>query len=189
MINLFASLASLAFLWALFFWLYRDYRLDRFRESLFALRGELFHLAANGEIDFNSDAYGMLRSTINGTIQFGHRLGFVQLLAFFFFVPRKPANDYACAYHNQWTVACGKLRPEVRERLFGIRRQVHALIAEQIVLTSALLTFTLVTAIGWLAFRACGKYLQDIARKALESAIAMRVADRLDSAAFLSAAR
>ncbi len=39
-------------LWILFFWLYRDYRLDAFRQELFLLRSELFGLAMGGKLFF-----------------------------------------------------------------------------------------------------------------------------------------
>ncbi len=70
------SVASLAGLVVLYFWLYRDYRIDLFRQRLFALRDELFDLARSGAISFDDRAYGLLRSTLNGFIRFGHRLTF-----------------------------------------------------------------------------------------------------------------
>ena len=52
---------SLIALWALFHWLYRDYRVDLFRQRMFALRDQLFDIAASGRIAFDDPAYGKLR--------------------------------------------------------------------------------------------------------------------------------
>ena len=76
-----ASVVSLAGIWLILFWLYRDYCVDRFRQELFALRDDLFDEAESGLVAFEHPAYGMLRSTMNGFIRFGHRLGLIQLIA------------------------------------------------------------------------------------------------------------
>src|SRR5437667_11487736 len=65
---------SLLALWALFHWLYRDYRVDLFRQRMFTLRDQLFDIAASGRIAFDDPAYGKLRSMINGYIRFAHRI-------------------------------------------------------------------------------------------------------------------
>lgn len=72
------SLVSLLGLWVLML-LWRDYRIDAFRQRLFALRDELFDYAASGGIDFNDPAYGMLRTTLNSMIRFAHRVSFFRL--------------------------------------------------------------------------------------------------------------
>jgi hypothetical protein len=141
---------SLCGLWILFFWLYRDYRLDAFRQELFVLRDELFGLAATGKISFNSTAYGMLRSSINGNIQFGHRCGFLDLLCFFLFTRHKQFRNRAVeAYREKWKEAIEVIDPDVRAAVEGIRTRMHLRIAEQIVSTSAVLMVTLVTLLCW----------------------------------------
>ena len=55
----------------LLLWRYRAYRVDLFRHKMFKLRDELFDDAADGNIDFNSPAYQLLRTTMNGFIRFG----------------------------------------------------------------------------------------------------------------------
>jgi hypothetical protein len=69
-----SSLLSLLGICYLFFWRYRTFRVDYFRQELFELRDELFDFADEGNLDFNHPAYGILRSTLNGYIRFGHRL-------------------------------------------------------------------------------------------------------------------
>src|SRR5438552_13935668 len=71
---------SLMGLWILFFWLYRDYRVDLFRQRMFELRDELFELGRVDEIAFHHQAYGLLRTTINGYIRFAHRISFLSVV-------------------------------------------------------------------------------------------------------------
>jgi hypothetical protein len=137
--------------WLLFFWLYRDYRLDAFRQELFLLRDELFGLAMGGKLSFDSKAYGMLRSSINGNIQFGHRWGFLDLLCFFLFTRGDQfRNREAENYRARWQKAIGELDPDIRQAVEGIRMRMHFRLAEQVIFTSAILMFTLVTLVCWI---------------------------------------
>src|SRR5579863_5492850 len=54
-------------------------RLDRFRQNMFTVRDELFDYAADGNIKFDHQAYKLLRRSMNGFIQYGHRLTFFRL--------------------------------------------------------------------------------------------------------------
>lgn len=78
------SLMSVALFLVFLFWLYRDYRVDCFRQEMFALRDSFFDEAANGLLDFESDGYGMIRSTMNGFIRFGHKISLPHLMVSFF---------------------------------------------------------------------------------------------------------
>ena len=75
-----ASLISVAFILFLLLWRYRAYRTDAFRQIMFQLRDELFDEARKGTINFDDDAYVMLRNAINGFIRFGHKLNLVQVI-------------------------------------------------------------------------------------------------------------
>ena len=72
---------SLLGLWVWFFWLYRDYRIDAYRQRLFALRNQLWDYAAAGHISFDDPAYLVVRNRLNGLIRFAHLLSLVWLLA------------------------------------------------------------------------------------------------------------
>ena len=136
---------ALLLLWVLFFWLYRDYRLDLFRQRMFSLRDDLFDLADSGELPFNSKAYGMLRSVINGNIQFGHQLGFLELV-FFCVAERRPKNNYSSAsrFEEVWERACKDLSPETVKKLQHLRTRMHVLVFDQLVFTSFTLMITMV---------------------------------------------
>lgn len=68
-------------LWWLFFVEYPQLVLDNTRQRLFYIRDHLFEQAANGEVPFESDAYVMIRNTLNGMIQYAHHVRPWTLLA------------------------------------------------------------------------------------------------------------
>ena len=75
-----ASLMSIVFILFLLLWRFRAYRTDAFRQIMFQLRDELFDEARKGTINFDDDAYIMLRSAINNFIRFGHKLNLIQVI-------------------------------------------------------------------------------------------------------------
>lgn len=132
-------------IWVLFFWLYRDYRLDKFREELFSLRDELFDLAVDKKISFESPAYGMLRSTINGTIQFGHHLGLLNVVALLWAKRKKSTTE--SSFTQRWRATITEVDPESRKKLLSIHFRLHFIVFEQVVLTSFILMFSVVSVV------------------------------------------
>ena len=80
LVTFLASLMSIVFILFLLLWRFRAYRTDAFRQIMFQLRDELFDEARKGTINFDDDAYIMLRSAINGFIRFGHKLNLMQVI-------------------------------------------------------------------------------------------------------------
>lgn len=66
------SIASLSVLWFFIVYLWRDYRLDSFRDHVFSIRDRLFLYAANGNVDFEDPAYGLLRDRMNVVLRYAH---------------------------------------------------------------------------------------------------------------------
>lgn len=161
---------SLLLLWILFFWLYRDYRLDLFRQRMFSLRDELFDLADSGELSFNCKAYGMLRSLINGNIQFGHQLGFLELV-FFCFVGKREKSKFSSAkrFEETWEVSCKELSPETARKLQHLRTRMHVLVFDQLIFTSFTLMITtialLLAVFTLFAKKAVAKLLENAMRR------------------------
>jgi hypothetical protein len=77
--SLHLGIALLA-LWVLLFVCVREYRVDALRQRLFAIRDELFDYAAEGNIDFDNNAYAFSRELLNGMIRFAHRISFSRLV-------------------------------------------------------------------------------------------------------------
>jgi len=70
----------LLFAWFLLFHCWKNHRVDSFRQRLFAIRDELFDYAAAGHISFDHPAYGTLRTLLNRSIRFAHKLRFSEAL-------------------------------------------------------------------------------------------------------------
>jgi hypothetical protein len=175
-------------LWWLFFWLYRDYRLDALRQHLFALRDELFDLARGGLLSFDSKAYGMLRSSINGNIRFGHRLGFLDVFCFLIFTRRQPAIERQVEqYHHNWQAATAGLDQETLTSVEHIRTRVHLRVLEQIVLTSAVLMFSLTTLIFAVIFIWLKNFIVQMITRIFKGPRIRRLIDVYDCAASLNA--
>jgi hypothetical protein len=147
------SVVSLLLGWILFFWLYRDYRVDLLRERLFSVRDELFDLADSGRLDFDHPAYGMLRRTINGTIRHADRISLAEVFSVVY-VHRDPLIRAATLeYRDSWEKALSETSPEIRQQLRTLRGKLHYLVADQVIFTSALLLATGVVFAAWLVVR------------------------------------
>ena len=136
---------SIAGLWWLFFWRYRALRVDEFRQKMFALRDQLFDEAAAGLIQFDHPAYGMLRSTMNGFIRFGHKLGW--LGAFLFSMScwnEKTISDQHSSNRERWEYALATLNSESRNRLQDFSNKMNFLVLEFLVVSSPITVFTVV---------------------------------------------
>lgn len=143
----------LGLLWILFFWMYRSYRLDAFRQELFAIRDELFDLASAGEIGFDDRVYQMLRGSLNWNIQFGHKTGFLDLVCHYIFVGKNEYEDAQVSkYCEAWKTAVESLTPESRKKVEALRSRSHVAVFKQIIFTSAILMFSLFLVVAALLF-------------------------------------
>lgn len=171
---LFLSLAAIAGLWYLVFWLYRDLRVDIFRQELFALRDEVFDYAAAGHISFEAPAYGLLRSAMNGFIRFGHRFNALQVLIFALLNGRD-GLPHAERFDRVWSTALNSLDQETKGALIDFRSRMHQLVFKHVILSSPLLVASLVIPLGaWIAGLFCRSLIARVLRGRL---------DEIDSAA------
>ena len=138
------SLLGLAYL---YLWLYRDYRRDLLRTRLFEIRAELFDGARDGRIDFNHPAYGLLRSTLNGFLRYGHKVGAFRLVMTALFLDPKEMEEL---YHFQskWQKAVKSLDSETQDWLEGLRERSHAALFKHLLATTG---FTYLLMVLWLA--------------------------------------
>ncbi len=74
------STLALLGLWFFLYYLWRDYRLDSFREDIFSVRDRMFLYAAQGNIDFDNPAYTILRNRMNIILRYGHVFTLTRLL-------------------------------------------------------------------------------------------------------------
>lgn len=82
------GLISIA-LWFLYFSLFQQYKVDKTRQELFAIRDEMFDFAAAGFLSFNHPAYIMLRHTMNGMIRVAHRINWYNTIIIVLFMSRE----------------------------------------------------------------------------------------------------
>jgi len=151
-----ASLVSILGLWCLLFWLYRDYCVDRFRQKMFALRDDLFDAAAGGLFPFDHPAYGLLRSTMNGFIRFGHRLTLLQVVLFTLSSVQEVKQAGNDEFSETWEKALKSLTPEQARAIKEFEARMHLSVFEHLVIGSPILVVTIVVPLlGWLAARFC----------------------------------
>lgn len=84
LINALSALVTLGMGLVFFYVIWRHYVVDVTRQDLFELRDQLFDLAAEGKLEFNSNRYKTLRRIFNANIRFTHELDWVHILAFYF---------------------------------------------------------------------------------------------------------
>jgi hypothetical protein len=109
-------------LWLLAFTCWRPYRLDALRDTLFALRDELFLLAVDDkDLSFEHPAYTELRNNLNGMIRFAEKMTFFRSLLFRLSLPRPPTPDLATQISG--------LPLHVQKRLLRIRTDATLAVA------------------------------------------------------------
>ncbi len=131
-----STLISLLGLWVLFFWLYRDYRVDTFRQQLFSLRDQLFDYAVSRQIAFDHPAYGFHRRNINGMIRFAHRLTLTWLFTVLLIRRLRPAPEFEQAFHAEREQAIRSAPVHAQAKLRGFWDRSLILAAEHLMLCS-----------------------------------------------------
>jgi hypothetical protein len=149
---------SMLAIWVLIY-LYRDYRVDKFRFELFSLRAELFRLATSGTISFDDPVYRMLRELMNGDIRFAHRMNFVGIIILKQQV--SAAIDRKLEISSIWDDAKARLPGPTFEALKQLRGRLYLYRAKQILLTSIVLQVTLVALVVYVGLAAAGRAVRN----------------------------
>jgi len=165
------STVSLCGLWILAFWLYRDYCVEAFRQKMFGLRDTLFDEAANGLLPFDHPAYGMLRNTMNGFIQFGHRLNLMQVLLGGLIYPLNRAeNARSLSFEKRWHDVTRDLSPGVRKRLDYYLNRMNYFVIAHVILSSPLVILTIVLPLlFWIAAKTSVERLMHVLHKPIDN--------------------
>lgn len=111
------SIFTLTALWFCVYYLWRDYRLDSFREHLFSIRDRMFMYAAEGHIRFDHPAYTSNRTRANLLIRHGHQL----TLARFIIVTKTLPMPSAAKVVEEWSAMTEDLPNDVRLRMLEFR--------------------------------------------------------------------
>lgn len=152
---------SLALLWFLFAFCYRNYRLDYLREHLFGLRAELFELAATSDaLNFDQSAYRILERRLNSTIRYAHHVRLVDLTLTLFALRNNADVDRAVeSYEESWQAALESLSPKMRERLESISSRMRFEVMQQVMLTSLLVWLLVLPILTYFLLKAAAKQL------------------------------
>jgi hypothetical protein len=143
------SLLGLIALWAFWYYLWKPQRVDIFRQKLFALRSDLFDLAATGLVAFDDPAYSQLRLLINGLIRFSHRISFASLLIAVAHSRQAPSDPLAA-----WKKNVAKLPEDARNQLLAVHSSVQVAFAKHLTFGSALLLAYVVLRVSFAVARA-----------------------------------
>lgn len=146
---------SFAGLWVLFFWLYREYRVDRFRQHIFALRNELFLYAADGGIPFDHPSYAFVRRNLNGMLRFGHHLTISWFLARVVMDTIWPTPEPMKEFVRERQHRLESLEGERKAALNGIWQRAHIRVVEHMVLSSPIFWVMVLPVLMVLFFALC----------------------------------
>lgn len=136
-----SSLISLLILIAFIFWLYKDYRVDNFRQRMFEIRDNLFDEANKGNISFSDESYLMLRSVTNGNIRFAHRLNLPQTILFISLI-KKEESSLGETFSKRFEDSLIGLTDSQRKVFEDCFLNINFTVVEHIVLSSPLFLFT-----------------------------------------------
>lgn len=166
--------------WFFIFWLYRDYRVDRFRQEMFSLRDEFFDAAKDGRISFDHPIYGSLRTTMNGFIRFGHQMTLLRMLPLVIWMQNNTAarglqEQIAREFEGQLET----LSEDQRELVLEFRSRMRVIVLRQLLLGSSLFVATLVLPLLFFALSAKAAQLLAKSGGRVEAALSQT----LDSAA------
>ena len=151
MMSVVFSLASV-----IFFGLLPAYRVDCFRQQLFAIRDDLFDYAADGNISFTDPAYVILRQQMNALIRYGHHITLYRSIVTFIFGKLSKPTANRPSWNAQWESALANIKDTaVRERMAGFRAKAEFASAKHLVTGSIPLTI-LITLVGFWALAKVG---------------------------------
>lgn len=116
---LFVSLVF--FIFYMYFVLYKEYRLDKCRDKLFALRLDLLEKSLQSGIKTDDEAYVLIRDTINSFIRFAHHLSVVKIIALY----RLSKKIDIKSFTNEFNESCDNLTSSQIKILQSSLDQMH----------------------------------------------------------------
>lgn len=136
-----SALASLAGILIAVCWLYREYRIDLFRQQMFEVRDRFFDYAADGGISLEAPAYQLVRTTMNGFIRFGDRIGPAAVFVGGYIRALQP--DTIETFEERLALALEGLTQEQRERVSAFVGEMNFHVVEQVLYSSPVLLVVL----------------------------------------------
>lgn len=135
----------LATLWWLYFFCYKQYRADKTRQELFAIRDDLFMAAEAGELDFNSPAYGRTRMLLNGMIRYTHRMSLIQMVSILYARTTREGVANSEKYIKEYEKAISELGFHEKRLIVNARTKMHETVIKHIMLNSVVVFLIAIT--------------------------------------------
>lgn len=147
----FYSSLVLLLLWALFFYLWRDYQIQAFRQNLFELRSRLFEFAKAGNVAFGDGIYRALRLHINALIRYAYHISFTTVVVTLMFRKFDHSAKTTSLADRIW--ADSRLSDSQKKELAGIYSELIWACARQIAQTSILAWPCLAAFMSWVKIK------------------------------------
>jgi len=125
------SILGLFGLWFFVYYLWRDYRLDAFRDHIFTIRDRMFLYAVNGNIRLDHPAYTILRNRMNVLLRYGHAFTLTRMFLVVISHDRSKSDSIV-----KWEAAVEKLPKETRRKMKEFNLCVAVAVFQHIVFNS-----------------------------------------------------
>ncbi len=122
--------------------LWPSLRVDEFRQSMFAIRDELFDFALSGAISFDHPAYRLLRESMNGFIRYGHQLTLFRLVCNF--IRWNLHDERVFSWASKWDAALKGIDDDnLKQALRQFQSRAFTLVLKRLIAGSVVLIFLL----------------------------------------------
>jgi hypothetical protein len=172
------STSALVLFALLVFWLIPNYRVDSFRQQVFAVRDDLFDYARSGKIDFGHPAYRLLRQSANGFLRYAHRLTFYRVVVTSV-IWKTVGHTPELVWTKRWTDALASLDEQTRSDLLRFHDRLTTLIIKRLIFGSPFLIVLLLLSVIMLLCKAGITSLHDALKESARGAVASVVDTRL----------
>jgi|SRR6267378_234199 len=125
------SILGLFGLWFFVYYLWRDYRLDAFRDHIFTIRDRMFLYAANGNIGLDHPAYTILRNRMNVLLRYGHAFTLTRMFLVIISHDRLKSDSLV-----KWEEAVEELPKDTRNKMKEFNLCVVVAVFQHIVFNS-----------------------------------------------------
>ncbi len=170
-------IVALIILW---YFIWREYQKDNYRQRIFAIRDEMFDYIAEQNLGFDYPIFLQLRTTLNGSIRFSDRLDLWNISLLLILGKRIGFNrDSGKLYREKLESIFGKIddpsvRKKFREFHSAYTRALVGLVVGSSIFLMVLFALSLIVASSYLFIRqgilAFGTVLAKLQDRAVESA-------------------
>lgn len=123
-------------LWVFLRFVWRSYRLDKYRQDLFEVRHEFFQLFLDNQVPFDHPAFECFWRQLNASIRYGHRTGLLNFVLCASIWGMDGVEDKVKDWEDMWAENLSDLPPAVKERVVSMRKRAADATFEQLTETS-----------------------------------------------------